>query len=258
MKHALLLQPKSLVVGMTLAILPLSAMAGGAVTGGATFPEQIVQEGTAVSQLAKQAESVTTQIEQYANMIQRYENMLQNMETLPGALLGKIESPLDQMIQIANRAQGLANQAQNIASQYQHLNVSPESGAELSSYIQDYKQISENLSNSIDNALQQANLNPSNFATVAQAQQAVSQALQNPQSRNALLQAGAEVGQAEVGQLGQLQQTLAAQTNLQAAIAKTHLAAKNAQNEAVRELNSDLQGSGQTPTYGNPSFGWLN
>ncbi|MBU2788238.1 P-type conjugative transfer protein TrbJ [Acidithiobacillus sp. VAN18-1] len=251
MKHALLLQTKNLVVGVTLALLPLPALAGGAVTGGATLPEQIVQEGTAVEQLGKQAQEVETQIEQYQNMVQ-------NMVNIPPSLLGQMQGSFDQLIHLANQAQSLSTQAQNIASQFQNLNTNAASSSEMENYIQNYQQISENLSNSIDNALQQANLNPSNFATVAQAQQAVSQALQNPQSRNALLQAGAEVGQAEVGQLGQLQQTLAAQTNLQAAIAKTHLAAKNAQNEAVRELNSDLQGSGQTPTYGNPSFGWLN
>ncbi|MBU2821038.1 hypothetical protein HF288_06845, partial [Acidithiobacillus caldus] len=70
------------------------AFAGGAVTGGATLPEQIVQEGTEVQQLAKQAEEVSTQIEQYANMVQRYENMVQNTLTMPMSMFDQVWNPL--------------------------------------------------------------------------------------------------------------------------------------------------------------------
>lgn len=45
-------------------IAPVPALAGGAMTGGATLPEQIVQEATAGEQLGKQAQEVVTQIEQ--------------------------------------------------------------------------------------------------------------------------------------------------------------------------------------------------
>ncbi|MEY2340951.1 conjugal transfer protein TrbJ [Acidithiobacillus sp. IBUN Pt1247-S3] len=251
MKQTPLVKRSIVVVMLTLVPLaPLPALASGEIAG-ATFPEQIVQEITATSQLARQAQEVETQIEQYQNMVQ-------NMVNIPSSLMGQMQGSFDQLINLANQAQSLSTQAQNIASQSQNLNTNAASSSEMENYIQNYQQISQNLSSSIDNALQQANLNPSNYATVAQAQQAVSQALQNPGSRNALLQAGAEVGQSELTQLAQLQQTVSAQTSLQASIAKTHLAAQNAQNEATQQLNNDLNGTGQAVTYGNPSFGWLN
>ncbi len=175
--------------------------------------------------------------------ISQYENMVQNMVNLPGSLLGQIEQPFDQMIQVASQAQQLSTQAQNIASQFQNLNVTPASSGEMENYIQNYQQISQNLSNAIDNALASANLNPANFSTVAQAQNAVAQALQNPNSRNAILQAGAEIAQAEVTQLAQLQQTVAAQTNLQASLAKKQLAAQNANQEANQEAETAMYGS---------------
>ncbi|MBU2819899.1 hypothetical protein HF288_00850, partial [Acidithiobacillus caldus] len=83
-------------LALVLALLLSSPMAfaGGAVTGGATLPEQIVQEGTEVQQLAKQAEEVSTQIEQYANMIQRYQNMVQNTLTMPISMFNQIWNPL--------------------------------------------------------------------------------------------------------------------------------------------------------------------
>lgn len=219
----------------TLIIVPTTAFAG-AVTGGATFPEQIVQEVTAVSQLAKQAEEVETQISQY-------ENMVQNMTQIPGQLLGKIEQPFDEMIQIEQQGQQLADQAQNIAQQAENLNVTPESGDELNNFESQYQNISNNLNSAIDNALQNANLNPSNFSTVAKAEQAVNEALANPQSRNALLQAGASIGQAEVTQLSELQSTVQSQENMQATLDKTDLAAQNANREANAEANNALYGT---------------
>ncbi|MBU2803641.1 conjugal transfer protein TrbJ [Acidithiobacillus ferrooxidans] len=236
---------KRIIVVVTLALVPLAplpALASGEIAG-ATFPEQIVQEITATSQLARQAQEVQTQIQQY-------ENMVQNMANIPSQLMGQMQGSFDQLINLENTAQGLSTQAQNIASQFQNLNASAASSSEMENYIQNYQQISQNLSNTINNALQQANLNPSNFATVAQAQQAVSQALQDTNSRNALLQAGAEVSQAEVTQLAQLQQTVAAQTNLQASIAKNHLAAGNANQEANAEAQQALYGNPDSSTSG--------
>lgn len=233
------------------AFLSVPAFAGGAVTGGATLPEQIVQEGTAVQSVAKQVEEVTTQIEQY-------ENMVQNMATIPSQLMSQITSTLDQFTQLSRQAEALAQNGANISQQFQQLNAGSVSPQEMDAYTQNYQTIAQNLNNSIDNVLQEANLNPQNYATVAQAQQAIAQDLQNPTSRNALLQAAAEAGQAETTQLAQLNQTVNAQANLQAAVQKKKLAAQEAQVEANQEIENALQGSpGQTVTYGNPSFGWL-
>jgi P-type conjugative transfer protein TrbJ len=176
------------------------AFAGGGLTGGATLPEQIVQEGTAVEQLAKQVESVETQIAQY-------ENMIQNMVTLPQSMIGQIVQPIDQLYGLVGQAESLSTNAQNIAQQFQNLNVSfnPQLTQQ---YVRHYQSITSGLQNAIDTALRTANLNPNNFATQAQAQQAIAQAMQNPSSRNAILQASVAVGQATTSDLNQLLATV--------------------------------------------------
>jgi P-type conjugative transfer protein TrbJ len=242
-------------IAVVAAILtPLPAFAGGGLTGGATLPEQIVQEGTAVEQLAKQAEEVTTQIQQY-------ENMIQNMETIPSQLMSQIESSLNQFVNISSQAQSLSENGANLAQQFEQMNSGSVSPQEMQQYEQDYQQIAQNLQNSIDNVLQQANLNPSNFQTVAQAQQAIESDLQNPQSRNNLLQAAAEAGQAETTQLGQLVQTVNAQANLQAEVQQKKLAAQTANQEANQEAINAFEGPSMPLSQGGSGAAfnrWLN
>lgn len=223
-------------ISVLLALSPAAAFAG-AVTGGATFPEQIAQEITAGKSLAEQITEVATQIRQYANMIQ-------NMETIPQQLMGQITATLDQFTQLSSQAEQLASQGANIASQFQNMNAGSVSSTEMDAYEQDYATIASNLNNSIDNVLQQANLNPSNYQTVAQAEQAIQSDLQNPTSRNNLLQAAAEAGQAETSQLAQLNQTANAQANLQAEVEKKKLAKQEANKEANKEAEDALFGGG--------------
>ena len=208
-------------VGLALMYLsPVALAGGGGLTGGATLPEQIVQEGTLVQQLAKQAQQLTTEIEQY-------ENMIQNMEQIPQSLMSQINQAVDNLASVENEAQNLAMAGQNISSQFAQMNVG-QSQQEADMYAQQYSQIAQNLSNAINNALQTANMNPADFSTVAQADQEISNALNNPQSRNALLQGAVAAGQATVTQVTQLVQTTNAMSTLQAAQAKKRLARENA------------------------------
>lgn len=201
------------------------ALAGGGLTGGATLPEQIVQEGTLVEQLAKQAQQLTTEIEQY-------ENMIQNMEQIPQSLMSQINQAVDSLASLENEAQNLAMAGQNISSQFAQMQVG-QSQQEADMYANQYSQISQNLSNAINNALQTANMNPSDFTTVAQADQTISNALNNPQSRNALLQGAVAAGQATVTQVTQLVQTTNAMASLQAEQDKKRLARENADRQAA-------------------------
>ncbi len=226
----------ALIGALLVAATPVSAFAGAA-TGGATLPEQIVQEGTLVEQLARQAQEVETQISQY-------ENMVQNMVNLPGSLLGQIEQPVDQMIQVASQAQELATNAVNIANQFENLNPDLTPSADgMQTYINDYNNIYSALSNATDTAMQAANINPQNATTVAAAEQAANAALANPNSRNAILQAVGKLGQAEVAELGQLSQTVNAQTTLQASIEQKKLGKTAEQHEANQEAETAMYGS---------------
>ncbi|BDB13384.1 hypothetical protein [Acidithiobacillus ferrooxidans] len=214
------------------AALALAALAGcepslafaGTMTGGATFPEQIVQEVTAVQTQMSAAQSLVQQIQQYQNMVQ-------NMATLPQSLMGQINGTLDSLVNLTSQAQALSMAGQNLSSQFAQMQTG-QNQTNADAYANNYAQISSNLSQADNNALQAANLNPSNFATVAQAQQAISNALANPQSRNALLQGSVAAGQALVAQSAQLVQTTNAEATMQASVNKANLAKQNADLQA--------------------------
>ncbi|MBU2862030.1 conjugal transfer protein TrbJ [Acidithiobacillus ferrooxidans] len=211
-----------------IAALVFTALAGcepslafaGTMTGGANLPEQIVQEVTLTQQLSSQAQSLVQQIDQYQNMVQ-------NMTTLPQSLMSQINGALDSLTNLTSQAQALSMSGQNLSSQFAQMQTG-QNQTNADAYAQNYQQISNNLSQADNNALQAANLNPSNFATTAQAQQAISNALANPQSRNALLQGSVAAGQALVAQSAQLVQTTNAEATMQASVNKANLARQNA------------------------------
>ena len=211
-------------------ILPGAALAG-TMTGGATFPEQIVQEVTAV-------QSKVTEAQQLVQQVQQYENMVQNTVTLPQSMYAQITAPIAQLYGLAQQAQQLGYSGQNIAGQFQNMNstFNPQITAQ---YSQQYGTITSGLNNAINNALQTANLNPSNFTTQQQAMQQVSSAMQNPTSRNAIMQAGVTVGQAEVSDLTQLEQTAVAEQNMNAAWKKAQLAKQNADMQASQNAQNN-------------------
>lgn len=208
----------------------------GTMTGGATFPEQIVQEVTAV-------QTKVTEAQQLVQQVQQYENMVQNMVTLPQSMYNQITAPVAQLYGLAQQAQQLGYAGQNIASQFQNLNstFNPQVTAQ---YSQQYGTITSGLNNAIDTALQTANLNPSNFTTQQQAMQQVSAAMQNPSSRNAILQAGVTVGQAEVADLTQLEQTAVAEQNMNAAWKKAQLAKQNANQQMSQNALAAMDSGG--------------
>ena len=78
---------RGFVLAALVALSPVTAL-GGTLTGGATLPEQIVQEVTAV-------QAQTSGAERLVEQIQQYENMVQNMVTLPQGMIGQIMQPID-------------------------------------------------------------------------------------------------------------------------------------------------------------------
>jgi len=224
---------RGFVLAALVALSPVTAL-GGTLTGGATLPEQIVQEVTAV-------QAQTSGAERLVEQIQQYENMVQNMVTLPQGMIGQIMQPIDQLYGLVGQAEALSTNGQNLANQFQNLNASfnPQLTSE---YTTKYESITQGLDNAINTALQTANLNPQNFATQAQAQQAISQALANPNSRNALLQGAVAAGQATVSSLTQLQQTLNAESTAEMTWRKNQLAYQTSQVEANDQATQALYG----------------
>ncbi|MHB8201958.1 MAG: TrbJ/VirB5 family protein [Acidithiobacillus sp.] len=235
---------KRISAAILLALLPVVSFAG-TMTGGATMPEQLVQEITAI-------QSQMTQAQQLVQQVQQYENMVQNMTTLPQNMYSQITAPIGQLYGIAQQTQQLGYAGQNIAGQFQNLNgtFNPQITAQ---YSQQYGTITSGLNNSINNALQTANLNPSNFMTQQSAMQQVQSAMQNPTSRNSILQAGVSVGQAEVSDLAQLEQTAVAEQNMNAAWKKAQLTKQN-MNQQMNENVAKNALSGGPLTSNAPSL----
>lgn len=237
-----------LIAGIALAMLFLSpSVFAVSEFAGATFPQQIVQEMTAI-------ESQTTQAQTLVSNLQRYENMAQNMVTLPQSMMNQIMQPINQLYGLVGQAQGLSTNAQNIANQFQNMNAyfNPQLTAQ---YTQNYQSISNGLSNAINTALQSANLNPNSFTQQAQAQQAISTALANPNSRNALLQGAVAAGQATVSSLTQLQQAVDAENTADMTWKKAQLAQQQEDSGVVAETVSNLISSTPdpfVPLTGNP------
>jgi len=235
----------SRILVVLVALFPGMAL-GGTLTGGATLPEQIVQEATAIQAKIEGAERLVTQIQQY-------ENMVQNMVNLPQQVINQVMQPIDQMYGLASQAENLGTNAQNIAQQFQSMNPSfnPQLTAQ---YTQNYESINTGLQNAINTALQAANLNPNNFATQAQAQQAIAQAMQNPNSRNAILNASVAIGQATTSDLNQLLATVTAENNAEMDWKANKLNTQVQQTGEIAETMSQwVGGTIQTPPLsGNP------
>ncbi len=105
-------------------VLPVSAFAGGGgLTGGATLPEQIVQETTLVEQLAKQASMVTSQLQMVYNQLYNLQQL--NPQAVENFLFG-LNGPfnqyggLQQVLNLINAVKDAQNAYQNFAQQLQN------------------------------------------------------------------------------------------------------------------------------------------
>lgn len=212
------------------------AFAGGAVTatvGGATLPEQIVQEVTAMESVAKQAQEVESQIQMVANQAQ-------NMVRLPIQLWQSATGPIGQLIQVANEAQGLSYAAQNIAGTFQQ-EYGSGPGVLMPNYTESLQQWTQNTNSQIQAALQQFGLQSSQFSTQQAALQAVQNESQSATGRMAVLQAANQIAGMEVNQIQGLQQTImAGQTPMLNYIAKRNNEEQQNQNTINQWLRSNL------------------
>ncbi|WP_083818684.1 P-type conjugative transfer protein TrbJ [Acidiphilium sp. PM] len=189
---------------------PVVARAGGGGFGGiagATLPEQIIQEATSVSQLARQAQEVSNQLQQI-----RYQ--VQNLASLPQNLWSQTYGDLSSLTNIMSQANGLSYTMQNVNSAFQSQYPSYNSSE---NYNQLYKKWSQTTSNSIAAALQAQGFNANQFATQQSALNAIEQASQSATGRMQALQAGNQIAAMEVTQLQQLQQLQSANSDAQLA-----------------------------------------
>lgn len=94
-------------------MIPLSASAG-TLTGGATLPEQIVQEATALQSYAKNVTTALSSVQNEINTLNSYMTELHNLATLPARELSKITTPIQQMEYNYEEVQGLMSEYKSL------------------------------------------------------------------------------------------------------------------------------------------------
>lgn len=222
--------------GVSLLALPMPSFAVSEVAG-ATFPEQIVQEGTQIESLAKQAEEVTTQISMYANDVERYENMVTNTLDMPQSMFDKVWNPLVGSIQklsaVYSQAQALGYAGQNIgkqlASEYQG------AGTSIQDLSSNYANWNSTTNTDMQDALESQGIVAANISSQDAVMATINQDAATATGRAAV--AGAAVAAANVTTkaIQQLEQITMAGQDAQIAYEKQKKAQANSTAQAVAD-----------------------
>ena len=162
---------------------------------GATFPEQIVQEVTAV----QQDEQAVMQTEQQVSMLA---NQAINLGTMPLQFWGQLTQPVMQMQEIIGQAQGISASVQDTAAATAQQYGDPTgavgyAGGTLAQWTQGFN-------SQITGVLHEYHLSRQQFATSAATEQTLQAASRSAQGRNQILQASNAMSGVLSTQLAQL------------------------------------------------------
>ena len=229
----------TIAAAIALALSPASALEG-TLTGGATMPEQIVQEITAVQQLAQQAQEVQQQI-------QMVYNQAMNLKNLPTQMWSSVSGDLNNLVSIAGQAQGLSYASQNLASQFSQ--TYPAASSIGNNYGQQMQTWTTDTNGQIQSMLQQNHLQANQFASEQSALQAIQNASQSAGGRMQVLQAGNQIAGMEVNQIQQLQQEIMAGNSAMGSYEAQQVNQQQQATNSVNNLYSQTAASlGPTPT----------
>ena len=188
-------------IAALLATLAVSPAHATGMIAGATFPEQIVQELTAVEQYATQAQQLQAQFQQVYNQAV-------NMQTIPAQLWPNISSQLSSLVNLVGNAKGLSYAAANTVSAVQSQFGTP--SAVLSNYNASLQTWTGNLDSQIADVLQQYGMNASTFQTTQSALAAIQAQSNSAGGRKAVMQAGNQIAGLMVNQMQGLQSDIQA------------------------------------------------
>lgn len=181
-------------IGLSLGlVIPAHAVSEFA---GSTWPEQVVQEITAVEQYAKQATEVETQL-------QTLENQVINMSNLGSGSWSSAQSALSQLAQTVSAAEGISYAAQNSLDTMKQ-NGNP-LAADMSKQIGTWR---SNYTAQVKQYLQLSGLGTNGFSTLSQALNSIAEAGNSASGRKAVLQAGNQIAATSVQALQSLSQQL--------------------------------------------------
>lgn len=234
------------IIALMLLTGPVAYAGGGGLggtIGGATLPEQIVQEGTEVQQLSRQAQQVQ-------NSLQQVMMEAQNLKSLPQNLWSQAYGDLNQLTNIASQSNGLSYAMQNVSSSFQQEYPGYQSGQTAQQSDQQYQNWQQTTTNAIENALQQQGLNVNNFASQQQALEAINAASQSATGRMQVLQAGNQIAAMQVTQLQQLGQIESANSDAQLSYLQAKTAEKASSDAAQTQSYNDWISGGLVPIQG--------
>ena len=162
---------------------------------GATFPEQIVQEVTAV----EQDEQAVLQTEDQVGMVM---DQTENLGTMPLQFWGQLTAPVLQMQEIIGQAQGISASVQDTAAATAQQYGDPTgsvgyAGGTLAQWTQGFNQ-------QISGVLHEFHLSRQQFATSTATEQTLQAASRTAQGRNQILQASNAMNGVLATELSQL------------------------------------------------------
>ena len=162
---------------------------------GATFPEQIVQEVTAV----EQDEQAVLQTDDQVGMVM---DQTENLGTMPLQFWSQLTEPVMLMQQIVANAQGIAASVQDTAAQTAYEYGDPTgsvgyAGGTLAQWTQGFNE-------QISGVLHEYGLSRQQFATSAATEQTLQAASRSAQGRNQILQASNAMNGVLATELAQL------------------------------------------------------
>ena len=122
----------SIVMALMLLGINLIPIADATAIIGATFPQQVVQEMTALEQYSQNVTSAMADVQTKINTLNQYMTDLQNLASMPAQEISKVTMPYQQAMYDYQQATGLMNEYQNL---YGNLNNIQSGLAQQNMYI---------------------------------------------------------------------------------------------------------------------------
>ena len=211
---------------LCIALGSVSASAG-TFTGGATFPEQIVQEVTAVQQYTQLAMQLQQQLQMVAMQAQ-------NLRTLPQGLWQQALPNINSLINLVGNAQGLSYATQNTAAGMQQQYGDPTQA--YRNYQNQLQSWTTDTNASIDQMLQTRDLSIQQMDSVDAAKSAIDSMAQNPEGQLQAIQLSTQMSGLMVTQLKGLQATIMTGNGMMAQLVGNQQNAQDAQTNGLLQM----------------------
>lgn len=241
----------NLVLVLLFILLPVSAMAGGGATGGATEWTQIANNVLLTSSYGEQARQALTQLKQYDTMLQNLKKLnpsgIANSEAQKLWQDQGMNSTFRDLYHVVVGGQSMAYSLSNMDQQFKMLNPGYGNYSNGFNYQDAYKNWSDTTRSAFMGSLRMAAVQASDLQTEGDVVTALSDASSTADGQMQAVQAGNQIGVAMISQLQKLRQLQLAQIQSQNT---TAMAEQGRQGAADSLLMRAFQGTRTTvPSY---------